>query len=51
MLAIFVWFLISVALTVVVGLLFGAGTRGDSDDVAQVEYLSQWSDLKRLRKS
>jgi hypothetical protein len=50
MLAILGWSLISILLTVVIGLLFGAGMRDDSDDAAQIEYLSRWSDMKRLRK-
>jgi len=50
MLAILGWSLVSVVLTVVIGLLFGAGLRDDSDDAAQVEYLSRWSDMQRLRK-
>jgi hypothetical protein len=47
---ILVWSLVSVVLTVVIGLLFGAGMRDDSDDAAQAEYLSRWSDMQRLRK-
>ena len=47
---ILVWSLVSVVLTVVIGLLFGAGMRDDSDDAAQIEYLSRWSDMQRLRK-
>lgn len=50
MLAILGWSLVSVVLTVVIGLLLGAGARGDSDDAAQIEYLSRWSDMQRLRK-
>ena len=50
MLAILGWSLVSVVLTVVIGLLLGAGMRDDSDDAAQVEYLSRWSDMQRLRK-
>ena len=50
MLAIPVLSLITIALTILIGLLFGAGTRGNSDDPAQAEYLSQWSDMQRLRK-
>lgn len=50
MLAILGWSLVSVVLTVVIGLLFGVGMRDDSDDAAQVEYLSRWSDMQRLRK-
>lgn len=42
--------LISVALTVAIGSLLGAGSYRDSDDAAQMEYLSRWSDMKRLRK-
>ena len=40
----------SAALATVIGLLFSAGSRRDSDDAAQAEYLSHWSDMKRLRK-
>lgn len=50
MLAILVWFLVSVVLAVFIGLLFGARARGGSDDRTQVEYLSRWSDMQRLRK-
>ena len=50
MLVILGWSLVSVVLTVVIGLLLGAGMRDDSDDAAQVEYLSRWSDMQRLRK-
>lgn len=50
MLTLLVWFLISVVLAGITGLLFSAGTRRDSRNAAQVEYLSGWSDLKRLRK-
>ncbi len=50
MLTILILLLISVALTVVIGSLLGAETRRDSDDAAQAEYLSRWSDVKRLRK-
>lgn len=50
MLTILTVLLISVALTVVIGSLLGAGSRRDSDDASQMEYLSRWSDMKRLRK-
>ncbi len=50
MFTLLVWFLIYVVLAGITGLLFSAGTRRDSRDAAQVEYLSRWSDLKRLRK-
>ena len=50
MLAILGWSLVSVVLTVVIGLLLGAGMRDDSDDAVQIEYLSRWSDMQRLRK-
>lgn len=50
MLAILVWFFISIVLAVFIGLWFGARARGDSNDLSQVEYLSQWSDMQRLRK-
>lgn len=50
MLNLSVWFLTSVVLSGVTGLLLSAGTRHDTDDAEQAEYLSRWSDLKRLRK-
>lgn len=50
MLTLILWALISVLLTIFTGLLFSFGSRRDSDDAAQLEYLSHWSDLKRLQK-
>ncbi len=50
MLTIVIWSLVSVVLSAFIGLLFSVGKRSDSDDTAQVEYLSRWSDMKRLRK-
>lgn len=50
MLTVSILLLISVTLTAVIGLLFGADTRRDPGDAEQVEYLSRWSDMKRLRK-
>jgi hypothetical protein len=50
MLTIVIWSLISNVLSAFIGLLFSVGTRNDSDDTAQVEYLTRWSDMKRLRK-
>jgi hypothetical protein len=50
MLAILVLSLTTIVLAVLIGLLFGTGTLGDSDAQTQVEYLSQWSDMRRLRK-
>jgi hypothetical protein len=50
MLAILVLSLITIVLAVLIGLLFGADTHGDSDELTQMEYLSQWSDMQRLRK-
>lgn len=50
MLTIVIWFLISAVLSAFIGLLFSIGMRSDSDDMEQVEYLSRWSDMKRLRK-
>ncbi len=41
---------VSVVLTVVIGSILGASTRRGADDSAQAEYLSRWSDVKRLRK-
>jgi len=51
MLTIVIWFLISAVLSAFIGFLFSIGMRSDSDDMEQVEYLSRWSDMKRLRKS
>ena len=45
-----VWFLISVMLSGITGLLLSAGKHRNIDDAEQAEYLSRWSDLKRLRK-
>lgn len=50
MLSLSVWFLTSAVLSGIIGLLFSAGTRRDTDDAEQTEYLSRWSDLKRLHK-
>lgn len=50
MLTLSVWLLISAVVAGITGLFIGAGARRDSDDAAQAEYLSRWSDLKRLRK-
>ena len=50
MISLLAWFLTSVVLSGIIGLLFSAGTRHDTDDAEQAEYLSRWSDLKRLRK-
>jgi len=50
MLTIVIWSLISIVLSVFIGLLFSVGALSDSDDTAQVEYLTRWSDMKRLRK-
>ena len=50
MLSLSVWFLVSVVLSGIIGLLLSAGKRRNIDDAEQAEYLSQWSDLKRLRK-
>lgn len=50
MLTILVGLLISAVLAVFIVLFFGAGTRGDSEERTQVEYLSRWSDMQRLRK-
>lgn len=44
------WILISAVLAVLVGSLFSIATHGKSDDDTQLEYLSWWSDMKRLRK-
>lgn len=44
------WILISVVTALLIGSLFGIATHGKSDDDAQLEYLSRWSDMKRLRK-
>ncbi len=50
MLTVLIWSLVAVALIAAIGFLFGAITRRDPDDEAQVEYLSRWSDMTRLRK-
>ena len=50
MLAIIVSLLISVVLAAVITTLFSKSRHRDSDDAAQLEYLSRWSDMKRLRK-
>jgi len=50
MLTILILLLISFVLTAAIGSIFGADTRRDADDAAQVEYLSRWSDMERLRK-
>ncbi len=50
MLIVIVLLLISAALTAVITSLFRTNMRRDSDDAAQLEYLSRWSDMKRLRK-
>ena len=50
MLSLSVWFLVSVVLSGIIGLVLSAGKRRNIDDAEQAEYLSQWSDLKRLRK-
>lgn len=44
------WILISAVLALLIGSLFGIATHGKSDDETQLEYLSRWSDMKRLRK-
>ena len=50
MLSLSVWFLVSVVLSGIIGLVLSAGKRRNIDDAEQAEYLSRWSDLKRLRK-
>ena len=50
MLSLSVWFLVSVVLSGITGLLLSAGKRRNIDDAEQAEYLNRWSDLKRLRK-
>lgn len=50
MLSLLIWFLTSVVISGILGLLFAAGKRSDADDAEQAEYLGRWSDLKRLRK-
>jgi len=51
MLASLIGFLISALLIVLGGWLFRIVMRRKSDDVAQMEYLSRWSDMIRLRKN
>lgn len=50
MLNLLVWFLTTVVLSGVTGLLFNVGTRRGTDNAEQAEYLSRWSDMDRLRK-
>jgi hypothetical protein len=50
MLTVLILLLYTAVLTVAIRSLLGAGTRRDSGDAAQAEYLSRWSDVKRLRK-
>lgn len=38
-------------LTVLFGWLLRIGTQRKSDDAAQMEYLSLWSDMTRLRQT
>lgn len=51
MLAIYIGISITTLLTVLIGWLLRTGARRKSDDAAQVEYLSWWSDMTRLRQT
>lgn len=50
MVTILIWLFISVLSAAFLGLLFSIGTHREIEDETQAEYLSRWSDMKRLRK-